>query len=270
MLDMGWPPDLTWYKLLTDWGGVIGGVFALIAGGAAYLAGRVQASATRSAADIQANATRQSAKEQVEAAQHAAEQQVATANAALGAHRETHRATQRAFVHLDGFNYELTTAAETRAADTIEMLPDAYRSQPNLYVTRFAFQPRWKNSGNTPTKNMVIQVGWRGPEGPMPPEYNYRNAPLPFFLAPNAVDVGEFTEIPSTQVLIYYGLHPNGAEPIFFLWGRADYKDVFGQDHFMNGATGFDTRVTEANVSVPPLSSGVTTIAPMRIQGASG
>jgi hypothetical protein len=31
-LDMGWPADLTWYRLLTDWGGVIGGSLALAAG----------------------------------------------------------------------------------------------------------------------------------------------------------------------------------------------------------------------------------------------
>ena len=33
---IGWPADLTLYRLLTDWGGVIGGVSALIAGGIAY------------------------------------------------------------------------------------------------------------------------------------------------------------------------------------------------------------------------------------------
>jgi hypothetical protein len=52
----GWPADLTWYKLLTDWGSVIGGGFALIAGGTAYIAGRVQASATRLAAKMQVEA----------------------------------------------------------------------------------------------------------------------------------------------------------------------------------------------------------------------
>jgi hypothetical protein len=44
---MGWPADLTWYKLLTDWGSLIGGVFALIAGAALYIIGHVQADAIR-------------------------------------------------------------------------------------------------------------------------------------------------------------------------------------------------------------------------------
>ena len=34
---IGLPADLTWYRLLTDWGSVIGGVFALIAGGIAFM-----------------------------------------------------------------------------------------------------------------------------------------------------------------------------------------------------------------------------------------
>jgi len=46
---IGWPADFTWYKLLTDWGSLIGGVFALIAGVIAYIgalrAARTQVSA---------------------------------------------------------------------------------------------------------------------------------------------------------------------------------------------------------------------------------
>ena len=52
-MHFGFPTDLTWYKLLTDWGSLIGGVFALIAGSTAYIAGRVQARATRQASEMQ-------------------------------------------------------------------------------------------------------------------------------------------------------------------------------------------------------------------------
>jgi len=37
VLDIGWPADLTWYRLLTEWGGLIGGILALIAGAALAL-----------------------------------------------------------------------------------------------------------------------------------------------------------------------------------------------------------------------------------------
>jgi hypothetical protein len=71
-LNIGLPPDLTWYRLLTDFGSLIGGIFALLAAAALYIIGRRQAKATVVAADIQATATRQ-----------AADQQAATAHAEL-------------------------------------------------------------------------------------------------------------------------------------------------------------------------------------------
>jgi len=43
----GTPNDLTWYKFLTDWGSLIGGVFALIAGIIAYLGARYAAEMQR-------------------------------------------------------------------------------------------------------------------------------------------------------------------------------------------------------------------------------
>lgn len=58
-MDIGLPEKLTVYRLLTDWGSVIGGLFALLAGGAAYIAGCLQARATRQAAAIQVEAMTQ-------------------------------------------------------------------------------------------------------------------------------------------------------------------------------------------------------------------
>jgi hypothetical protein len=66
-VDMGWPADLTWYKLLTDWGSIIGGVFALIAGGTAYIAGWVQARATQQAAEMQVQADQRRDEREVDA-----------------------------------------------------------------------------------------------------------------------------------------------------------------------------------------------------------
>ncbi|MGH7839097.1 MAG: hypothetical protein ACREQC_14895, partial [Candidatus Binataceae bacterium] len=63
---MGLPPDLSLYKLLTDWGSLIGGVFALIAGIIAYGAGHVQAAATRQPAEMQVEAERRKYDQDVE------------------------------------------------------------------------------------------------------------------------------------------------------------------------------------------------------------
>jgi hypothetical protein len=60
------------WQVVDHWQALIAGIFALVAGGAAYLAGTQQA-----------NATRQAAKQQVEATERAAKQQVATVNAEL-------------------------------------------------------------------------------------------------------------------------------------------------------------------------------------------
>ena len=48
-MNIGWPPDLTVYKLLTDWGSFIGGGIALVAGVLAYIGAR-QAAAKQIAA----------------------------------------------------------------------------------------------------------------------------------------------------------------------------------------------------------------------------
>jgi hypothetical protein len=81
--------------------------------------------------------------------------------------QKSFEATERAFVFLDGVNYELTTFADGKA--DIESIPQWYRSDPGLLITRFAAQPRWKNGGNTPTRKMTIQVDWCDPPKPIPP-----------------------------------------------------------------------------------------------------
>jgi len=141
------------------------------------------------------------------------------------------RKIERAFVFIDGFNVELTTAADSKSP--VELESETYKSCPELFITRFAIQPRWKNSGNTPTKNMSIRVNWGGPEGTIPPEYVYRDMPQKVFLAPNSTELGELVEIPSVRALVDYGLTYRGDEPMVFIWGRADYEDIFGKPHFI-------------------------------------
>lgn len=140
--------------------------------------------------------------------------------------------TERAFVFIDGFNIELTTAVDSDQVG-YELLPERYRSDPGIYVTRFAAQPRWKNGGNTPTKEMTIQVAWRGPLGPIPPDYVYRASPEPFFLAPRATEPSSYIEMPGAQALVNWANNPVGEPPMMWIWGRADYRDVFGKPHFI-------------------------------------
>src|SRR6202035_1762513 len=68
--------------------------------------------------------------------------------------------TERAFVYIDGFNPEITTQAEVIGIGPQTVIPVGPAGDPTLNVTRFAAQPRWKNSGSTPTKNLKIRADW--------------------------------------------------------------------------------------------------------------
>ena len=136
---------------------------------------------------------------------------------------------ERAFVFIDGFNYELTTLADAGISeDVMEGLPPS--TDRSLYVTRFAVQPRWKNSGNTPTREMKIQVDCILPGSVVTDDYRYKVSPDPFFIAPKAIEVSETLEMPGANALIQNGM-PFGLVPLMFIYGRATYDDIFGKCH---------------------------------------
>ncbi len=64
-MDIGFPQDLTIYKLFADWGSLFAAVIALVAGVIAYLAGVYQARATREAAHMQIAAMNQQRSEEI-------------------------------------------------------------------------------------------------------------------------------------------------------------------------------------------------------------
>jgi hypothetical protein len=141
---------------------------------------------------------------------------------------------ERPFVFIEGFTYELTTSADTDAEIGFEHLPERYRKRPEIYITRFAVLPRWKNGGRTATHDMKIQVHWRGPDGPVPPGYTYRNPAVPFFLGPQDVQHSDVVEIPPAMAIVDWEMSGRkDAEPMIWIWGRADYRDAFGEPHFL-------------------------------------
>jgi hypothetical protein len=139
--------------------------------------------------------------------------------------------TERAFVFIDGFNIELTTAADSSAVENA-ILREPFRDDPGLFITRFAAQPRWKNSGTTPAENLTIRVDWRGPGSPLPVDFTYRADPVPFFLGPQAIEPSDCIEMTGAQALVNWQWNPVIPSPQMFIWGRADYRDVFGKHHF--------------------------------------
>lgn len=151
------------------------------------------------------------------------------------------RQTERAFVYIDGFKVELSLLADC-ADISAEVLK--ITGNPELYVTGFRIQPRWRNGGNTPTGNMSIDVNWRPPGDSLPIDFPYEyaygvvgelgNIGNPLFIAPKAIEGSEFIEIPSrfSNEIINGGTPHIGYAPVMFIWGRAEYDDIFGQPHF--------------------------------------
>jgi hypothetical protein len=160
-----------------------------------------------------------------------------TTKRAVESSDKQHAISNRAFVFLDGFNVELTTAVNAGTIN-INSLPEPYKSRPELYITRFAVQPRWKNGGNTPTKDMRFQVDWRGPpfpDGVYGPDEAYRSVPDKLFIAPQGVEPTRLIEIPSISEIVDWAFSdPSvGEQPPFLIWGRADYEDTFGETHYI-------------------------------------
>ena len=145
--------------------------------------------------------------------------------------------TERAFVFIDGFDYELTTALDSLVGT--EQMPEVYRRPETrgLFITRFACRPKWKNSGSTPTKNMRIRVHW-GPsvEGVV---QRYDSPPFTtserrFFVGPQAIKSSSYIDMSAApRALIDWSFHPVPPEPVVLIWGRADYEDFFGKSHFV-------------------------------------
>jgi hypothetical protein len=165
--------------------------------------------------------------------------------------REEFNTTSRAFVFIDGFNTLLFTEEDVRGpAEDVE-LADADRSTPklprNLVPTFFSIQPRWKNAGSTPTKNLTTKVNWRPLElkdiGPL--EFTYKDQDERHFLGPKSIETSTSIEIPTvypTNLIRFMCAMPQidrvgSAEyanfyPWIIVWGRADYLDIFDKPHF--------------------------------------
>jgi hypothetical protein len=146
---------------------------------------------------------------------------------------EQHAIVNRAFVYLDGFNIELSTLAQANHDGEIS---ERYKHRaPDLHVTRLAVQPRWKNSGNTPTKNLTIRVNWKPPGGELDEDhYVFVGHEHKMFLGPSGIEGSQFIEMGNEiNDLIDDGKGGfQGPVPKLFVWGRADYEDVFGKHHF--------------------------------------
>jgi hypothetical protein len=150
-LCIGWPADLTAYKLLTDWGSFIGGVFALLAGAALYVAGRQQVKATREAASKEIAAT----KDAIAAAQE--QTRVAQEQIDVTLRLERRRIARESYAFLAMLSAAMTSimedVAEARAKFAGE--PDNTQSSQIAYEAR----QRVKKTGFADVRSACVRLG---------------------------------------------------------------------------------------------------------------
>lgn len=120
--------------------------------------------------------------------------------------REALIATQRAFVFV-------TTIIPRRG---INMDGD---------TTHWVFEVQWKNSGNTPTKNMFVRMNLLPFDGELPDDFDFKdlgNDNVPVFIGPQSmVGSGQLSvQVADVEAVI-------AGNKKLFLWGWAEYDDTF-------------------------------------------
>jgi hypothetical protein len=131
---------------------------------------------------------------------------VAVANRTADLAERNLTATERAFVHL-----------KTIVGDPIR--------DPNQVLRIFTVVFEWENSGTTPTRDLAVNVNWTHQWGDLPGGflYPYNDAGRTrLFLGPKAISHGGQIDIPRDVI----DAVRSGRERVF-IWGRADYSDIF-------------------------------------------
>jgi hypothetical protein len=136
---MGWPGDLSWYKLLTDWGSVIGGSLAVAAG-----AGTVWV-------------TMKSATREIAAAQ--AQTKAAQDQTAVTREIERRRLAREGYAFHAMLEAAMGAVIEDVGAAR-NLPPPSPTSRNNMYSTQaYAVRQRVKRAGFTELRNAFVHFG---------------------------------------------------------------------------------------------------------------
>jgi len=177
----------------------------------------------------------------------------ATRNSVAIATRSLHD-LERAFVFLDGFDADIGQIVEPGD-------PTGRPDRLSMQVSQCRIRPKWKNSGSSPTRNMSFQIGRTTSElATLPDDFLYplEEKPHPLFVGPKATEGSEFIVVAAGYVTA--AVQEQG-QTNFFIWGRADYKDIFSprtHQHFIqwcyriNFVVGDDRRIRMSPVQWGP------------------
>jgi hypothetical protein len=124
--------------------------------------------------------------------------------------REALITTERAFIYCERIHAIWTADKETEL------------------VTKWTFQPVWKNSGKTPTKRAVHKVSsWVGIDaGDIPPDFDFSNTDnaSPTMIGPDATMHGRVLDL---DVKTLQKIRTSEAHA--YIWGWIDYNDIFAK-----------------------------------------
>jgi hypothetical protein len=124
---------------------------------------------------------------------------------------EAQTAVSRAFVFVEEFETTFSNVWPTPS------------SRPD--ICNLMILPRWKNSGDTPTRNLTIRVNCRLVAADLPDtfDYSYDREPLKALIGPKANEWNEPFFIEDADA----SAAASGSGRHLYVWGRADYQDVF-------------------------------------------
>ena len=133
--------------------------------------------------------------------------------------------TQRAFVFLKEMSATFDREAAPPPGSLKARLLDSLGTS-HLPINTWHLSPVWQNSRSTPAQRLTISFGCREFFGAMPDDFDfaYLSPPDPSFLGPKAEVRGSGVLL-SGDLLTQLNEH---ASRSFYVWGAADYDDVFG------------------------------------------
>jgi hypothetical protein len=132
----------------------------------------------------------------------------------------------RAFVFLENFEPRVTISYPSGTPRNGKIF--------DPFIAGFWFVSRWKNSGETPTKNLTLRVRARTIRGELPADfvYDYDGEPMRAMIGPKANEWSAPIEVvanDANRVL--------DGETNLYVWTRAEYEDVFGRSRWTNSCS---------------------------------
>lgn len=136
-----------------------------------------------------------------------------------------YRAVERAFVFMQDLPEQMAYENEPITMQVGHATMDGIAKVPVM----FFYEPRWENSGTTPTRKMIVCTNWTHQAGDLAPDFAYEDGkPETMFLGPRSIMPSNVICIPPDVIRAAIA-----DETRIYIWGRTEYEDIFGQSHWM-------------------------------------